>query len=52
MKWALRMPDPHGGGQGEIELRQVYDVEDFMDHRDILAREVLLREQLEKQNQS
>ncbi len=23
--WALRMPDPQGHGEGEIELRQVFD---------------------------
>ncbi|MFX3634771.1 MAG: YciI family protein [Candidatus Pristimantibacillus sp.] len=30
IEWALRMPDPHGFGQGEIELRQVFEVEDLM----------------------
>ena len=24
VEWALRMPDPQGFGEGEIELRQVY----------------------------
>lgn len=52
IEWALRMPDPHGGGQGEIELRQVFDVEDLMDHPDTLAKEVLLRKQLEEQKQA
>ncbi|MCS7464985.1 YciI family protein [Paenibacillus doosanensis] len=27
IEWAMRMPDPHGGGQGEIELRQIFDPE-------------------------
>lgn len=26
IQWAMRMPDPHGNGEGEIELRQVYDL--------------------------
>lgn len=25
IEWAFRMPDPHGMGEGEIELRQVND---------------------------
>lgn len=24
LKWAMRMPDPQGHGEGQIELRQVY----------------------------
>jgi hypothetical protein len=24
IKWAMRMPDPQGHGEGQIELRQVY----------------------------
>lgn len=27
IEWAMRMPDPHGGGQGVIELRQIFDTE-------------------------
>lgn len=29
VEWAKRMPDPHGFGEGEIELRQVRDSLDF-----------------------
>lgn len=29
IEWAMRMPDPHGGGQGEIELRQIFDPEEL-----------------------
>lgn len=30
MEWAKRVPAPHGeGNDGEIELRQLYDIEDF-----------------------
>ncbi|MBD0382043.1 YciI family protein [Paenibacillus sedimenti] len=29
IEWAFRMPDPHGFGEGEIELRQVKDFPDY-----------------------
>lgn len=29
IEWAFRMPDPHGFGEGEIELRQVKDMLDY-----------------------
>ncbi|GIP41308.1 hypothetical protein J31TS4_45880 [Paenibacillus sp. J31TS4] len=29
IEWAMRMPDPHGGGQGEIELRQIFDPDEL-----------------------
>lgn len=29
IEWALRMPDPHGRGQGQIELRQISDPEEL-----------------------
>ncbi|NOU92927.1 YciI family protein [Paenibacillus sp. LMG 31456] len=29
IEWAMRMPDPHGGGQGEIELRQIFEPEEL-----------------------
>lgn len=25
IEWALRMPDPHGFGEGEIEVRQIFE---------------------------
>lgn len=25
VKWAMRMPDPQGNGEGQIELRQVFE---------------------------
>lgn len=28
IKWAMRMPDPIGNGEGEVELRQVFEGED------------------------
>jgi hypothetical protein len=30
LAWARRVPNPHGeGGEGEIELRQLFELEDF-----------------------
>jgi len=30
IEWATRVPCPHGeGGEGEIEIRQVFELEDF-----------------------
>lgn len=46
IQWAMRMPDPHGYGQGEIELRQVWDVADFVEDPETLAKEKALRNQV------
>jgi hypothetical protein len=29
-EWAIRMPDPDGFGQGEIEIRQVYEASELI----------------------
>ncbi len=29
MEWARRVPSPHPGGEGEIEVRQFFELEDF-----------------------
>lgn len=50
--WALRAPDPHGGGEGQIELRQVFADEEIMQAPETLAREQELRRQLEQQRGS
>jgi hypothetical protein len=39
IQWAMRMPDPHGFGEGEIELRQVYDAAELTQDPEALARE-------------
>lgn len=52
IEWALRMPDPHGFGQGKIELRQVFEMEDLMEDPDTLAKEAALRKQVEDQKRS
>ncbi|WP_201007765.1 YciI family protein [Paenibacillus glycanilyticus] len=46
VEWALRMPDPHGYGQGEIELRQVFELEELMGDPESIAREEALRKQI------
>jgi Uncharacterized protein conserved in bacteria len=43
IEWALRMPDPHGNGQGEIELRQVFEMEELMESPESRVREEALR---------
>jgi len=48
IEWALRMPDPHGFGQGEIELRQVFEPEDLTDNPEFLEKESELRKQVEE----
>ncbi|MBW8347982.1 YciI family protein [Bacillus sp. IITD106] len=51
IEWALRMPDPHGFGQGQIELRQVFEAEDLTDNHELIAKEEALRKQVEGQKQ-
>jgi hypothetical protein len=48
IEWAMRMPDPHGFGEGEIELRQVFEAPELMQNPEMLARENALREQMKK----
>ncbi|MEC0373703.1 YciI family protein [Paenibacillus chibensis] len=52
IEWALRMPDPHGFGQGEIELRQVFEPQDLTDDTELLAKEEALRKQVEEQKKA
>ncbi|TVY01980.1 YciI family protein [Cohnella terricola] len=52
IEWALRMPDPHGFGQGEIELRQVFEAEDLTDDPEALANEAALRKRVEEQKRT
>ena len=44
MEWAKRIPSPHGGQDGEVEIRPFYELEDFepspaIEHHRQLARE-------------
>ncbi|WNQ12266.1 YciI family protein [Paenibacillus aurantius] len=52
IEWAMRMPDPHGFGQGEIELRQVYEVEDIMENPESQEKENALRMKLGERNKA
>ncbi|MCQ6561718.1 YciI family protein [Paenibacillus mendelii] len=48
IEWAMRMPDPHGYGEGQIELRQIIDATDLTQNPDTLAMEASIREQIER----
>ncbi|BBH23643.1 hypothetical protein Back11_49880 [Paenibacillus baekrokdamisoli] len=52
IEWARRMPDPHGYGEGEIELRQVFEALDLTQNPETLAKETALREQMERLKKS
>ncbi|OPA77434.1 hypothetical protein BVG16_13325 [Paenibacillus selenitireducens] len=52
IEWALRMPDPHGFGEGQIELRQVFEAPDLMQDPETLVKEAMLREEMKRLNQS
>jgi hypothetical protein len=43
--WALRAPHPHPGEEAEIEVRQLFEVEDFSNATpELVAKERELRE--------
>jgi hypothetical protein len=48
IEWALRMPDPHGFGQGEIELRQVFDTSELTEDVNLLELDSRLRQQVQQ----
>ncbi|RKP58088.1 YciI family protein [Cohnella endophytica] len=48
IEWALRMPDPHGFGEGQIELRQVFEAMDLTQDPELIAKEAALRERAER----
>lgn len=52
LQWAMRAPDPHGGGEGQIELRQVFEDAEVIQDPETLAKEAALRERLERQKKS
>lgn len=52
IEWAMRMPDPHGFGEGQIELRQVFEVPELTQDPETLVKEAELREQLERLKKS
>jgi hypothetical protein len=50
IEWAMRMPDPHGFGEGEIELRQVFEMPELTQDPNMLAMEADLRNQINMLN--
>jgi hypothetical protein len=52
IEWAKRAPNPHFGGDTNLEVRQVFSVEDFGDSatEEIKAHEAKLREQVKAQH--
>lgn len=52
VEWARRMPDPHGFGEGEIELRQVYEMQELTQDAEALAKQTELRAQIERKQGS
>lgn len=50
IEWALRCPAPHEGGEGEIEIRQVFETEDFSEAfpPGEMEKELELRDELAK----
>lgn len=54
VEWLKRCPIPEDGPDGEIEIRQVFEVEDFGDEftPELREQEDRLREQIEKQKTS
>jgi hypothetical protein len=52
IEWALRIPDPHGFGQGEIELRQVSEMEDLTNDLQWMEKETNLRKKVVEQTKS
>jgi hypothetical protein len=50
IEWAKRAPAPHEGGEGEIEVRQFFELDDFppseaLDHHRELAKEMEKKKQ-------
>ena len=52
IEWALRMPDPHGFGEGQIELRQVYEGSELTDSPELIADHAALMAELQRRTQS
>lgn len=52
IEWAMRMPDPHGFGAGEIELRQVFEMPELTQNPETLTIDAQLREQVERYKKS
>ncbi|QTH46210.1 YciI family protein [Cohnella sp. LGH] len=46
IEWAMRMPDPHGSGEGEIELRQVFEAPELTQDPEALAKLIEIQAQV------
>lgn len=47
IEWAKRMPNPSGWGEGEIELRQLFEDEDLLHASTMIVMESDLRDQID-----
>ncbi|GAA3407702.1 YciI family protein [Paenibacillus hodogayensis] len=52
IQWAMRMPDPHGFGEGEIELRQVFEAPELTQDPEALSKEMEMRAQVTRKPRS
>lgn len=52
IEWAMRMPDPQGNGEGQIELRQVFEAPELTDDPDMLVSHTLLTEEMQRRSRS
>lgn len=52
IEWAMRMPDPHGFGEGQIELRQVFEGHELTDDPDLLEEHATLVDELKRRPRS
>ena len=51
IEWAMRMPAPPGFGEGQIELRQVFEGAELTDNPELLADHESMSEALKKRRQ-
>ncbi len=49
IEWAMRMPDPHGYGAGQIELRQVFEPAELTEDPESQAQQYEMRDHIERQ---
>ncbi|WP_020620410.1 YciI family protein [Paenibacillus daejeonensis] len=52
IEWALRMPDPHGKGEGRIELRQVFEGSELTQDADMLEAHEAMTGELQRRNRT
>lgn len=52
IEWAMRMPDPQGNGEGQIELRQVFEAPELTEDPDMLVSHAKLTEEMRRRGRS